>query len=313
MVSTRRHDKPNTSHPQYFFLFQLFYKCVITFNKLAFLLLYLRVFQIHSFRLICLASIAFVITGSFSFITATLFECTPISYNWNRATAGHCINNSAFRWSWAAFNTLTDVWVSGLPIPFIQRLQMTATKKLGLIILFALGLFVCVASAIRMKALVASTHAKDTTWDSAPAFLWSYIEAAVGLICTCLPSLRWLLSRALPFLSASSESSRATPRYWPGRSSERSRRRSGGGAAAARAAFKMRDLSSSGGTMQYPGLVPDKGRSRIETTTVATTGNRYGEGGSEERIIEHAGDPNSIQVRTCVSVRSSSTSAVGVD
>ncbi|KAL1617241.1 hypothetical protein SLS56_011077 [Neofusicoccum ribis] len=284
-----------------FFLFQIFYKCVICFNKLAFLLLYLRVFQFHSFRVICLCSIGVVVAGSFSFIAATLFECIPIAYNWNRHLPGHCINNSAFRWSWAAFNTATDVWVSVLPIPFIQRLQMTRTKKIGLIILFALGLFVCVTSAIRMKALVASTRAaKDTTWDSAPAFLWSYIEAAVGLVCTCLPSLRWLLSRALPMLSSSDPSKR---NYYGTHSAGR--------------AYKMSRLSSSATNTQqqpHPRLVPDKGRSRIDTTAVTT--NQFGESGSEEHIIGPAqgrAGMGEIQVRTCVSVRSSSTSAAGFE
>ncbi|KAK7728914.1 hypothetical protein SLS57_002146 [Botryosphaeria dothidea] len=280
---------------KYFFLFQIFYKCVICFNKLAFLLLYLRVFQIHSFRVICLWSIAIIVTGSFSFIMATLLECIPIAYNWNRKIDGHCINNSAFRWSWAAFNTVTDVWVALLPMPFIQRLQMTRTKKIGLIILFALGLFVCVASAIRMKALVASTQkVKDTTWDSAPAFLWSYIEAAVGLICTCLPSLRWLLSRALPMLSSNQQSKK---NYY-------SRERG----------YKMSHLSSHGTAgAHHPGLVPEKGRSRIDTTAVVTT-NQFGDSGSEEEIIPRGQNmADGIQVRTCVSVRSSSTSAVGVD
>ncbi|GME39099.1 hypothetical protein GTA08_BOTSDO04294 [Neofusicoccum parvum] len=279
---------------QNFFLFQIFYKCVICFNKLAFLLLYLRVFQFHSFRVICLCSIGVVVAGSFSFIAATLFECIPIAYNWNRQLPGHCINNSAFRWSWAAFNTATDVWVSVLPIPFIQRLQMTRTKKIGLIILFALGLFVCVTSAIRMKALVASTRAaKDTTWDSAPAFLWSYIEAAVGLVCTCLPSLRWLLSRALPMLSSSSDPSKRN--YYGTHSAGR--------------AYKMSRLSSSATNTQqqqpHPRLVPDKGRSRIDTTAVTT--NQFGESGSEEHIIGPAqgrAGMGEIQVRTCVSVYS---------
>ncbi|KAF2144363.1 uncharacterized protein K452DRAFT_206346, partial [Aplosporella prunicola CBS 121167] len=180
----------------YFYLFQIFYKLVICFNKLAFLLLYLRVFQFTPFRPICLASIVVVIASSFSFILATILECIPVAKNWDKALPGHCIANAPFRWSWAGVNTLTDIWVSFLPAPFIQRLQMNRAKRAGLAVLFALGLFVCAASGIRMKAMVASTRAaRDPTWDSAPAFLWSYVEASVGLVCTCLPSLRWLLAR----------------------------------------------------------------------------------------------------------------------
>lgn len=291
------------------------------FNKLAFLLLYLRVFQIHNFRVICLWSIAIVITGSFSFIMATLLECLPVACNWNRKMPGgcQCINNSAFRWSWAAFNTLTDVWVALLPIPFIQKLQMSRAKKLGLCILFALGLFVCVCSAVRMKALVASTKAvKDTTWDSAPAFLWSGIEAAVGLICTCLPSLRWLLSRIIPMLSSSVGQSSKKGYYQTGSSSGAPGGGGGGGPGnRGSAAYRLGQLPFSNGTIlgrsdlhELPGLVPEKGRSKVDAT--ATTMNRYGESSSEERIIGPV-RRGEIQVETCVSIQSSSTSAVGVD
>ncbi|KAL1634858.1 hypothetical protein SLS58_010487 [Diplodia intermedia] len=313
---------------KYFFLFQIFYKCVILFNKLAFLLLYLRVFQIHSFRLICLWSIAFVVVGSFSFIMATLLECLPIACNWNRTVAGgcRCINNSAFRWSWAAFNTLTDVWVALLPIPFIQRLQMSRAKKLGLCLLFALGLFVCVCSAIRMKALVASTRAvKDTTWDSAPAFLWSGIEAAVGLICTCLPSLRWLLSHVIPMLASSAGAGHSSDKNRYYQTGSGSGGGGGGGGVAGARTSRLGHLSfcHGGGAAksgagadvhELPGLVPARGRSKVDATaTTAAAKNRYGESSSEERIIGPVVGRGEIQVQTCVSVQSSATSAVGVD
>ncbi|KAF2492177.1 hypothetical protein BU16DRAFT_105746 [Lophium mytilinum] len=189
---------------KYYFLSQLFYKVNITFNKLAFLLLYLRVFSTPLFRKICRATLAVIVLGSFAFVIATIFQCTPIRKSWNKANVpGHCINNSWFRWTWAAFNLLSDIFVFTLPLPVIGRLQMTLAKKLGLMILFTLGLFVCITTAIRMKALVQSTHAVDQPWDSCTTNLWSFIEAAMGLICACLISLRKAASACFPGLLSS--------------------------------------------------------------------------------------------------------------
>ncbi|KAL1961666.1 hypothetical protein VTN77DRAFT_1341 [Rasamsonia byssochlamydoides] len=85
-----------------------------------------------------------------------------------------------------------------MPLPVIHRLQMSALKKAGVMVLFALGLFVCVASIIRMVSLVDSTTTKDRTWGSFSTLAWSSIEASVGLICTCIPHLRQPLKRLFP-------------------------------------------------------------------------------------------------------------------
>lgn len=83
-------------------------------------------------------------------------------------------------------------------MPIISRLQMSLSKKIGLAIIFVIGFFICLTTALRMKTLVRSAHAKEQTWESAPANIWSFIEAAVGVICACLISLRKLLSICWP-------------------------------------------------------------------------------------------------------------------
>nr|OQO30770.1 hypothetical protein B0A51_02466 [Rachicladosporium sp. CCFEE 5018] len=182
----------------YFWLFQIFYKIVICLNKLACRTLYLHLFPQVSIRRICWATIAVVSTGTLAFVLATTLECFPISKNWLKNDRGHCINNTAFRWSWAGFNTATDPWVVLLPMPIIYRLQMSTLKRVGASVIFALGLFIVAVSAIRMSALQQSVSKSDTTWDSAPAFIWSHVEATVGLIATCLPALKKPLSKLLP-------------------------------------------------------------------------------------------------------------------
>ena len=111
----------------------------------------------------CLITIAIIVTGTLSFVLATALECLPVSKNWIKAEPGTCINNEIFRWCWAAFNTVTDLWVVAIPMPAIYKLQMSAFKRLGASVIFALGLFIVAISAFRMKALVQSVTKTDTT------------------------------------------------------------------------------------------------------------------------------------------------------
>jgi hypothetical protein len=167
-------------------------------NKLSFLVLYLRLFPTPKFRIVTKVTIGVVAASSFSFIMSTIFQCIPVEAYWDGSIPGRCVDNTAVRWSWAAFNTFLDVWVCLMPLPVIHRLHMSPLKKTGVMILFALGLFVCVASAIRMGALVDSTTTKDRTWGSFSTLAWSSIEASCGLICTCIPHLRQPLKKIFP-------------------------------------------------------------------------------------------------------------------
>jgi hypothetical protein len=57
---------------------------------------------------------------------------------------------------------------------------------------------VCIVSILRLQSLVAISNSSDPTYDNPPAATWSSVEINVGIICSCLPLLRPLLTRFLP-------------------------------------------------------------------------------------------------------------------
>jgi hypothetical protein len=57
---------------------------------------------------------------------------------------------------------------------------------------------VCIVSILRLQFLVAISNSSDPTYDNPPAATWSSVEINVGIICSCLPLLRPLLTRFLP-------------------------------------------------------------------------------------------------------------------
>nr|OQO24048.1 hypothetical protein B0A51_05018 [Rachicladosporium sp. CCFEE 5018] len=196
---------------QYFWLFQIFYKIVICLNKLACLTLYLNLFPQVNIRRICWATIAVVSTGTLAFVLATTLECLPISRNWLKNDRGHCINNTAFRGPGSIQRQISGSF--SCQCRSSTACKCSILKRVGASVIFALGLFIVAVKAVRMSALQQSVSKSDTTWDSAPAFIWSHVEATVGLIATCLPALKKPLSKLLPKRVTGTANSSTVPAY----------------------------------------------------------------------------------------------------
>jgi hypothetical protein len=102
-----------------------------------------------------------------------------------------------------------------LPMPLLARLQLDKVRKIGVMLMFALGLFVCITSIVRIHALQQSVKTDDPTWGSSDALLWSAIEADCGIICACLPYLKHPLKQLFPriFSTLGSRAHRSRPTY----------------------------------------------------------------------------------------------------
>ncbi|PGH10957.1 hypothetical protein AJ79_05203 [Helicocarpus griseus UAMH5409] len=184
---------------RWFFIAQVFYKLVLGFTKVSILCLYHRVFVSPPYPRICQVAIALVTTWAISCIMATIFQCIPFEASWNKNVDGKCIDNNAFWYGFAVTNTATDFILFLMPIPPLLRLQLHWKEKIGVMAVFALGLFVCVTSIIRTTAVTQTTKGdKDITWDFIPRSTWTLIEANTGIICACLPVLKGPLIRFFP-------------------------------------------------------------------------------------------------------------------
>lgn len=179
---------------EWFYAAQVLYKVVITLNKMALLVFYLRIFPNQRFRVLCYAGLVFVSFSGIAYIFATIFQCTPVAYYWNRSLGGHCIQSAPFWISYATINIVTDFYILCLPMPLLYRLSLSKKSKWGIMACFAMGGFVCFTTIIRMTTLASSASGTDYTYGPVPATNWSVIEANTGLICTCLPMLKQYLT-----------------------------------------------------------------------------------------------------------------------
>ncbi|ORY00959.1 hypothetical protein BCR34DRAFT_494276 [Clohesyomyces aquaticus] len=184
---------------KYFWLTQVFYTLCNGFNKMSFLALYYRIFRnIRSFRLACKIMFAVCVAWTISYLFVALFQCTPVHRTWNRKIPGTCIDFFWHRWTNAISNLVTDLVIFFMPMPVIIHLKMSVGNKIGLMFLFSMGFFICLITMLRMATLPLTLKTKEPTWESAPTNLWSFIEAAVGVICSCLISLRKSVSALWP-------------------------------------------------------------------------------------------------------------------
>ncbi|CAI7662057.1 unnamed protein product [Penicillium palitans] len=220
--------------------------------------------------------------------------CKPVTYFWTQfsGTQGDCINVNQFFLAAGILNMLNDFIILVIPFPRIIKLQMTARKKLAICGIMAVGIFVCVASIVRVHYLSVFMGAVDVTWLMGPVFIWSTIEPSVAVVCACLPHLAPLARLAHRSILSSyrSENSAIMP-------SERPRRPRG----ELEQGCHTASLSGSRGpTFDYgfDKLKRDAHDEEIGLTNYVTAGPNRGKHPSIESISEDLGHDDTIAVQS---------------
>ncbi|RGP63505.1 hypothetical protein FSPOR_8558 [Fusarium sporotrichioides] len=184
-----------------FFIAQTPYKMTVCLNKVAAILLYLRLFITRSFRLCSFGIMGVVVGYSIGGIGATIWQCVPIRGAWDKSVEAKCIDSNKFWVAYAVLNVVTDVMVLGLPILPITRLQTTIREKLLLCGMFLFGGFVTITSILRVTSVSNSLKSKeDQTYNFIERGIWTLIEANFGIIATCLPVLRQPMGKLFPLI-----------------------------------------------------------------------------------------------------------------
>lgn len=72
---------------------------------------------------------------------ASLFECTPISYFWDKTQHGHCVSNPLITIGLTngVLSAIGDVFILMMPLPVLLTLQIDSRKKWALAGIFAVG------------------------------------------------------------------------------------------------------------------------------------------------------------------------------
>ncbi|OJJ42357.1 hypothetical protein ASPZODRAFT_77114 [Penicilliopsis zonata CBS 506.65] len=175
------------------FAYTFLYASAGTCTRLSILFFYRRIFSPLELSLrVALICGGFLTLGYPIIVWVTMStSCRPLSFFWTQfsGTQGECIDINTFFLAAGILNMLNDFVLLVIPFPRIVRLHMTVQKKVAICAIMAVGIFVCVASIVRIHYLSVFMHALDVTWLMGPVFIWSTIEPAVAIVCACLPHL----------------------------------------------------------------------------------------------------------------------------
>lgn len=117
---------------------------------------------------------AFVMAWGVSVFFEAIFICHPVAYFWDQSIpGGTCLNKEAIWFTNAGLTIAMDIAIVVLPMPAVRSLSLQKSQKIGIMLLFALGGFVCVASIVRLTTLQVIAKSKDITWDNTGAATWS--------------------------------------------------------------------------------------------------------------------------------------------
>ncbi|KAJ0383193.1 hypothetical protein COL922a_010997 [Colletotrichum nupharicola] len=162
---------------EYYFLGELFYFLAQAMNKLSILFFLNRIFRHNNLSKAIWVTMGLVLAYAAAFFFATLFQCWPINHAWlqlEEKHLGRCNNIHLQGWLSAAFNIVLDVIILVLPLHQLYLLQMPLKKKLMVMVVFSLGIFI--------------------TYDNVDAAYWSTIELYAGIITASLPAVYKFLS-----------------------------------------------------------------------------------------------------------------------
>ncbi|RAQ40894.1 integral membrane protein [Aspergillus flavus] len=260
------------------FVTMLSYVLALGAIKISFCLLYLHIFPGKKFRMACWWLLAILVAETIEEVLVVIFQCWPVHKAWDATglVEGKCVDMTLFYYANFGIKLATDVALFAMPIPKVLRLKMEVGKRVGLVMMFSLGLLVCVTSIIRVTYF--NPFSVDHTWVLVDAMNWSCVEVAVAIFIACIPSFKTFISYRSPtlqrLLGFASKDDFTSPSKMYGSST---RRTYNGFSTGGRSSIKLK---------------PVTGHSRADVEA--------SHNGSQERII-HAG----IQVTTDVSVKES--------
>ncbi|KAF2827810.1 hypothetical protein CC86DRAFT_264124, partial [Ophiobolus disseminans] len=132
-----------------------------------------------------------------------LFTCTPVvgyfhlfDKAWRAKNELSCRNEGAIVVACAIISTLQDLVICLLPVFLVWNLKMSKRQKAALCGIFGLGMVTSVCGILRTYyATYVYFYTYDITWYAYPGWVWTALEADLGMICASAPALKVFFKR----------------------------------------------------------------------------------------------------------------------
>ncbi|KAL4900432.1 hypothetical protein BDW74DRAFT_182764 [Aspergillus multicolor] len=210
--------------PQITTQMKLFYIGILTFYasislaKLSILFFYLRIFTTTTLKRATYGTIVLCTLYGLAALLTSILDCIPPNYfrtRFDSDTQGSCISQTGFK-VMPPINIALDVLVMVLPLPALARLNLPLQKKVRVLCMFSVGIFIIIADILRITHLYHSITTYNITYNGGELSYFGVIEAGVSVICTCMPAIAALLKRVLPrWFGSSAKRSGSSPYPYP--------------------------------------------------------------------------------------------------
>ncbi|KAF3481394.1 uncharacterized protein GIQ15_04153 [Arthroderma uncinatum] len=184
-----------------FYAYVLSYKALISLAKISVGLFLLRIFQAPVFRYTTYAIIAVNAAIAITWILVDAFHCIPVHLAWTAwkmDETGKCIDFITATYVNGFVNITVDTIMVSMPIYEVLKLKLSHRRKIGVALMFGMGLLLTAVGVVRVIILFQHDVTKNPTYEMAPLNYWSMIECQMAIVCACLPATRAILIHFLP-------------------------------------------------------------------------------------------------------------------
>ncbi|CZT15859.1 uncharacterized protein RCC_01695 [Ramularia collo-cygni] len=198
----------------WYYIAMIVYNAALGFVKISVLLQCLRIFprsvqngplnerlprnKYRTATHILLAAVSFFTAGA---VLSWIFTCLPVQKFWHSDLPGTCLAREAYWGVIAGINIVTGICVAVLPLPVLHSLRIPRRQRHLLMITFGLAGITVVVSILRLPFLYIFSTSDDPYWHSPMVSIMSSLEVNSGIIASCIPTLKALLSQYFPALS----------------------------------------------------------------------------------------------------------------
>lgn len=126
-----------------FFIEEEMYCVCIATIKISILCLYLNIFPNRGVRIATYIMLAISLVWAIVSFFVLLFSCSPISYYWDMWDGEHtgkCMSHDKILVAHSISNIILDVLIVAIPMPTLATLHMPLEKRLGVCVMFAVGI-----------------------------------------------------------------------------------------------------------------------------------------------------------------------------
>ncbi|QQK41040.1 integral membrane protein [Penicillium digitatum] len=121
--------------------------------------------------------------------------CSPIAKFWDQRIDGICLDQTSIILTDAVVSVFSDVIILLLPFPLTWTLQVSAKKRMRVMVILGAGGLAVTASIVRLALIVMTGQSADVSRAFMRINMLGNAEVSIGIICTCLPSLSTLIVR----------------------------------------------------------------------------------------------------------------------